>query len=36
MIYVVSLQNTGKYTQNFNNLYRLAPLLFQNVAINPF
>ena len=35
MIYVVSLQNTGKYTKNFNNFYRPAPLLFQNVEIKP-
>ena len=35
MIYVVSLQNTGKYTKNFNNFYRPAPLLFQNMEIKP-
>ena len=35
MIYVVSLQNTGKYTKNFNNFYRPTPLLFQNVEIKP-
>ena len=31
----ISLQNTGKYTQNFNTLDRHSALLFQNVAINP-
>ena len=33
MIYVVSLQNTGKYTQNFDTLYPLSRLFTENVAI---